>query len=323
MCMHVNFVMMTHAGQWCENDSCQSIMSWWLMPATALSMQVQARPGLCYASCTDSCCAGMHRSNKQWGYPILTTNCMCWFCLARGASPASPLAELHFWWVHSTNGWQHRTAAQREQGQHYIGFRVNPRYSAVSRISYMRHHSWPYGMNCSILKLLCMLVHDTHKRTCALPVHKDCWVSEWNDWSWLCGTSSTHSHCMLIQLPSIQLRVLEFLRWACQQSLCRLSAGCGEKLSKAVPALKHLSDALCDWADDYEADISTTEVSLLKCSHDAQRSHVCVHMCVAKRTCYWSQYQVVLMMQMSNSGWKRHRLRLHLRLINMFTQLCF
>ncbi len=29
------------------------------MPLTLLSMQVQARPGVCYGSCTDFCCAGM------------------------------------------------------------------------------------------------------------------------------------------------------------------------------------------------------------------------------------------------------------------------
>ncbi len=64
-------------------------------------------------------------------------------------------------------------AAPREQGQHYIRFTLNPRYSAVSAISYMRHH----GMGCSILKLYCMFVHHTNKRTCALSVHKDGWNS--------------------------------------------------------------------------------------------------------------------------------------------------
>ena len=29
------------------------------MPVTVLSMQVQARPGVCYGSCTDFCCAVM------------------------------------------------------------------------------------------------------------------------------------------------------------------------------------------------------------------------------------------------------------------------
>jgi len=45
-----------------------------------------------------------------------------------------------------------------------------------------------------------------------------------------------------------------------------------EKLSKAVTALKHFSDALYDWAGDSGAELLTTEVSQLNCSHNAQRS---------------------------------------------------
>ena len=57
-----------------------------------------------------------------------------------------------------------------------------------------------------------MLVHDTHIRTCALPVHNDCRVSVRVERLGLAvwDFSLTHSHCMLIQLPSIQLR-FEFL----------------------------------------------------------------------------------------------------------------
>ena len=54
-------------------------------------------------------------------------------------------------------------AAPREQGQHYIDFPLNPKYSTVSAISYMRHHSSSHRMDCSILKLYCMLVHHTNE----------------------------------------------------------------------------------------------------------------------------------------------------------------
>ncbi len=43
-------------------------------------------------------------------------------------------------------------------------------------------------------------------------------------------------------------------------------------LWRSCPALKHFSDALYDWADGYGAELLTTEVSQLNCSHNAQRS---------------------------------------------------
>ncbi len=54
-------------------------------------------------------------------------------------------------------------AAPREQAQYYIGFTLNPKYSAVSAVSYMQQQSSSHRMDCSILKLYCMFVHHTNE----------------------------------------------------------------------------------------------------------------------------------------------------------------
>lgn len=42
------------------------------MPATALGMQVQARPGFCYGSYIDCCCLECRFASKeQWGFCTL------------------------------------------------------------------------------------------------------------------------------------------------------------------------------------------------------------------------------------------------------------
>ncbi len=55
-------------------------------------------------------------------------------------------------------------AAPPEQRQQCVGFTLMPRYKAVSAMSYMRDYCSTNGMDCSILKSYCMLVHHTNQQ---------------------------------------------------------------------------------------------------------------------------------------------------------------